>query len=352
MYFPGWQHGTGMCHYLSMNRKDKLQKYKLFFFYTVCIGLLLSPIISRAEKVFIPYKKSAVEIRLNTGYMTGRSTEEIYDVDGSGSQGRKLSQLNWNIDHIKLYGIGASLIPVRRMWLHIDYFNNLSHSSGTMEDFDWLYPGSDWSNYSFHRDTTVTNVDGIDINGEFLIKEYLPNRKAKISFSALIGYRRDRFSWRASGGLGIYSVNSFRDTPYIFKNKVVVSYQQKYTVPYIGLNIRAWKEVFETNLKIGIKVRYSNLVHGEDIDTHYLSNVRFEDKASGGTWRSYDVNTSLELSRRFSVNLGYVADIYSVGDASTKIINLSTGKATLYSGPYAALSHHSNKLYLGITYLY
>lgn len=329
-----------------------LNKDGIFFLLAIC--LFSTPHAGLAGNDLISNNLARTELRLGTGLLNGESGEYVYDADGTGSgiPGYKVSELNWQLNNVNMVGIGASIIPNPRLRFNVDYWSNAGDGDGTMDDYDWLYVGLDWSHWSHHSDTTVTDVSSLDVNGEFTLFSF---DKEKTYITALLGYKQDKLAWEAVGGYGIYSdLNAlgYRDLPVVFPNVPGISYEQTYNMPYVGLGVRSVGNSRAMPIVLSASFRYSNQVHGEDVDIHHLRDLRFEESGDDGIWQAYDIRIDFHFSPSLSFNLSYAAQRYAEIEATTEVTDLITGAKTFYPGPAAGLDHHSSMRSLGLTYLF
>jgi plasminogen activator len=289
------------------------------------------------------------EYRVATGMLNGESGEYVYDADGfyTGIPGYKFSELKWELNDVHMLGVGGTYHANKRMRFNLDYWVNAGEQDGTMDDYDWVYVGSDWSHWSHHDNTAVTTAEKLDLNGDFTL---YASRKSGGAISALVGYRQDRFGWESSGGYGIYSDTAYRDTLVLFSDVPVISYEQTYRTPYIGVAMQSGGRGSGRKLQFDAKLRYSQWVSGEDVDHHLLRYLRFEEEGSGGDWIEYDVSLTYLLNKRASLNIAYSAQEYDEIKASTTVTDLLTGATTLYAGDSAGLDHSSQQLTLGFSF--
>ncbi len=303
------------------------------------------------------------EIRLNTGLLNGHSGRYRYDAYGkaSGVPGHKLTQLNWTLENVPMVGVGFSIASAKWLRVSADYWTNATDSNATMDDYDWnqdymgLYTdmSTDWSHWAHHDSTTVTKAESIDLNAEITI--FQSDRKKdfdreRFTITAILGYKQDQFIWNANaaGVYGIYSNTAYRDNQNItFPEGPVVSYEQQYKIPYVGLGLNATNA---NQITFSARVRYSNQVQGDSIDYHYVDEARFDDSGDNGKWLSWDIKMDFHMSKALLLNAAYMTQYYSEIKASTMHTDLKTGDKTLYQGDAAGLDHHSNMLSLGLTY--
>jgi plasminogen activator len=290
------------------------------------------------------------EIRLSAGRLNGVSGEFVYDAFGadSGIPGYKLSELQWQLESVYLVGLGASITPNEWLRLNVDYWTAPSDGNGTMDDYDWLYVGLDWSHWSHHDDTSVTEVGSLDLNGEFTLYDF---GKKKTVITGLLGFKHDTLAWQSVGGYGIYSsTGGYRDLFVTFPNTPGISYEQTFYMPYIGVGVRATTNNGSMPIVLSASFRYSNQVHGEGVDIHHLRDLRFEDSGDGGKWQAYDINIDFHLSKTLALNLGYAAQRYAEVKATTTMTDLASGDKFFFPGDAAGLDNRSNLLKMGLSY--
>jgi plasminogen activator len=232
--------------------------------------------------------------------------------------------------------------------LNVDYWTAPSDGNGTMDDYDWLYVGLDWSHWSHHDDTSVTEVGSLDLNGEFTLYDF---GKKKTVITGLLGFKHDTLAWQSVGGYGIYSsTGGYRDLFVTFPNTPGISYEQTFYMPYIGVGVRATTNNGSMPIVLSASFRYSNQVHGEGVDIHHLRDLRFEDSGDGGKWQAYDINIDFHLSKTLALNLGYAAQRYAEVKATTTMTDLASGDKFFFPGDAAGLDNRSNLLKMGLSY--
>ncbi len=288
------------------------------------------------------------EYRVATGLLNGESGEYVYDADGfyTGIPGYKISELKWQLNDVHMLGVGGTYHASNRLRLNVDYWVNAGEQDGTMDDYDWLYIGLGWSHWSHHDNTAVTKAEKFDLNGGYTLYS---SATGSDTISALAGYRQDRFGWESSGGYGIYSDVTYRDTAVVFPETPVISYEQTYRTPYIGLALHSGGGSGH-RLVFDAKLRYSQWVSAEDVDHHILRDLRFEEEGSGGDWIEYDLSLSYLLSKRASLSFSYSAQEYDEIKASSTATDLLSGTVWLYPGESAGLDHSSQQLSVGFSY--
>ena len=199
-----------------------------------------------------------ITARLQTGYLTGEANEYVYE------SGHTISKLTWKIDDIYMIGAGISVQPLSWLAINADGWLNISDGNGTMDDYDYLsFDTTDWTHWSHHGNTDVTKGIMLDINIELI-----PFTVGPVTFSCLLGYKRDNWEWEARGGSYVYSENGFRDTSGTFKNELGITYEQTFEVPYIGIGMNGDFGAFDLKARI----IGSSFVSGEAVDHHHLRN--------------------------------------------------------------------------------
>lgn len=193
--------------------------------------------------------------------LTTKAKERVFD----SNTGRKISLLNWQ-------GNNAQIARDSLEWHSIPWFSlgaagwtSFDTGDGSMTDYDWFTPGQrHWSDRSKSPDTRLNYANQYDIN----IKGWLltaPNYDL-----GLVGsYQQTRYSWKAIGGH--YNYNNGTNIGSFNPDIATVSYQQKFSLPYIGFTGRyRYQNVEFTGL-----FEYSHWVTGEVTDQHYLRDTTF-----------------------------------------------------------------------------
>ncbi|PHR29948.1 MAG: hypothetical protein COA36_03620, partial [Desulfotalea sp.] len=87
---------------------------------------------------------SAVRFTLGVGagYLTGESTEIVYWPELNN---HKASELTWNIDNLYMIGVSGVLEVGSRLSFNFDGWFKATDGEGSMDDYDWLTPGADWT---------------------------------------------------------------------------------------------------------------------------------------------------------------------------------------------------------------
>ena len=286
-------------------------------------------------------------LTLNSGLLKGESGEYVYDADGiSGITGYKISELQWSLDDVPMVGLELAH-EVGDFTLNLDYWTNAGEGEGSMDDYDWLYVGLDWSHWSHHDNTAVRDISRFDISGDFVINRF---RWENTALYASLGYRQDHLEWQATGGEGVYSIDSYRDSYVIFPDIPVISYEQTYRTPYVGLGIHSKGRSGGTNITLDARLRFSDWVDAEDVDTHHLRALRFEEEGDGGRWTAFDVRMVFALGRQLDFRIGYSSTEYQEVSANTLITDLTDGSESFYPGDTAGLDHSSSMVSLGLGY--
>ena len=294
------------------------------------------------------------ELRLSSGLLNGESGEYVYDAYGAytGIPGYKISELQWEMNDVYMAGIGATMPIGNWVELNFDYWKNATEGDGTMDDYDWLYVGQDWSHWSHHEDTDVRDVTMIDASADITIHRF-KDRNASLYQTILygtVGYKQDHFDWQSRGGYGTYSVDTFRDTYLTFPDVPGISYEQTFSTPYIGLGVESSNNYNGMDMVLTANVRYSQWAEGEDVDIHHLRSLKFEEEGEDGEWIGYDVTLEFEIARQLTLMLGYAYQRYEEIMATTLVTDQITGAQYFYHGDAAGLDHSSDMMTLELNY--
>lgn len=290
--------------------------------------------INISEKVVI------VTGRISAGYLTGKANELVYWPAGSST---KLSQLTWTLDNVFMVGGGISVQPLEWLKFNADVFVKANDGSGEMDDYDWLYTTSEWSDWSHHDDVELTKGSMFDINAEFI---FFQRREATLS--GIIGYKRDNWEWEGRGGDVVYSTYSFRDTTGYFPDDLlVITYEQTFNVPYIGIGFQADLDpVYLSGRLIG-----STLFSATAKDHHHLRNLYFEDEFENGNMVGLDIGGTYKFTDHLALMAKYHFYKYFTTDGDTTITNQSTGAKTVYND-IAGINNQVNLFSLSLIYMF
>ena len=172
---------------------------------------------------------------LTAGQATGEANELVYCQPVSGcSVDYKLSHLIWEIKDVTMLVAGFSR-TINDLTLNIEGKFGVTEGNGTMDDYDWMYTNAAWSDWSHHDDTSVAEAMIWDINFDF--RFYASNNT---NLAMVLGYKSEIWAWESRGGSYIYSDTSYRDSTGSFTpGELGISYEQNFSMPYVGLKFNA-----------------------------------------------------------------------------------------------------------------
>jgi plasminogen activator len=241
------------------------------------------------------------DIRVQTGYMTGTANEIVYA--GSDSD-NLLSQLIWEIDELFMVGFGAS---VQQKWIafHADAWFKAADGEGTMDDYDWIFGGPGWSDWSHHEDTTISEAWIIDLNLEFMIPQLSTD---SFVTSAIVGYKYENYEWQARGGSYIYSSNpGWRDLTGTFPAGALgITYSQTWDAPYIGFDLRGSIGKFELSGR-AIGTTYAKV---DTHDTHHFRSLNVVAEGDHGDMYSLGLTGGYHFTDHLALNTSYLYTSY------------------------------------------
>lgn len=296
-----------------------------------------NPAAPAEQTIIADHQGVTVSAHLATGVVNGKSHEFAYNLNN----GAKLSELIWSIDNVMMANVGVTVATPHWLKLNLDFWFNLTDSA-EMDDYDWFVNGLPWTHWSNHPDTTLESGTMLDFNAEINLIE-----PREFTFFGILGFKRDAWSWDARGGSYIYSVNRFRDTAGTFpSDQKVISYEQWFNVPYLGLGIGFGSPSF----RVKAKVFGSPYLWAGQVDDHYLRNLRFESDLAGGTMIGVDLSATYHFTEQFAVSLAVFAQNYSELKGEETITDTATGQKITLAGDPAGFDHQSAMLSLGLHY--
>lgn len=287
-----------------------------------------------------PTSPVTFSVDLGAGYLTGESKEVVF---APAFGNHKTSELTWEIDNLFMVGVGASLSV--HQWLTVNFSGwfKATDGEGSMDDYDYLLVGQDWTDWSRHEDTDVTEGSIIDLNAGLSFF-----RTDTVNFEALVGYKRDNFGWEAAGGDFIYSEGGFRNTTGSFTAGVpVISYEQTFSSLYFGLGMAAKINAFE----LGGRLIYSPLVQGEADDHHFLRNLVTSDDGEDGDLIAFDVTGSYAITDHLAVEMGYSYQRYDMMQGDS-VWNFQDEGVVIFFPDGAGMEQTSSLFSAGLRYTF
>ncbi len=313
----------------------------------IYIGLLLSVTVQLANAYTYRHKKNNTTVYISTGQTNVKANELVYCQPISGCPvDHKLSQLIWDTRNTTVLVAGLNAPLGKSYNLNIEGKFGITEGESVMDDYDWQYIGLDWSDWSHHEDTTLTESTSVDINLDINL---YGNKKSKLSL--IVGYKNESWAWESRGGTYIYSTipTDYRDLSGSFTpGELGISYEQRFAMPYLGFK-------FQTRVnkwKFNIQYDYSNQVEVSATDHHHLRNLIFEDYYEKGTMSAYKVGVGYQIIKNFDVYFRYDAQLYEEVRGNTTYIDSNTGVIIGNCVNCAGADNSANTWTIGMSYVY
>ncbi len=291
-------------------------------------------------------------LEASAGQVAGSASELVFDYPLG--EKFKVSELTWDLQDVALAGVRASVGLGRRLTFSAGVRRALSEGRGGMVDRDWMYSQAiafglldaddvtddDWTHESRHPDTTVDEATLLDLGLSVLAWESGPLR-----LGGVLGFARDSWSWSARGGTFVYSRDGFRDWTGQFRSDdgrepLVISYEQRYSIPYVGLTASWEHPVF----RISARVLASPAVSGSDEDYHALRDTTFDGEFSGGAYLGLGADATWAFAGRWYATLS--AEHRSIGGL-TGDLTVRAPDGTWRFGDAAGVSLRATLITLG-----
>lgn len=263
---------------------------------------------------------------------SSKAIELVYDPNDISY---KLSELTWVINNAPLLALNYKLPLKDKTYFSLYYKKNINTTTGLMDDYDWLYTNMDWSHWSHHENTLVTNIDIYGFT--FDTKKFHKN------YSLTLGYEVERKKWKAYDGTYIYSTvpTDFRDLSGTFSG-LGITYIQELTTPYVALNAD-----YEFNaLDIRAKLLYTPIASAKDYDTHHARDIQFDSTFKSITMLGVSLEANYIFPDSSYLKASYKYTSYQEKKGTTKNTDLTTGVVQTYPG--AGLSNISS--YVEVVY--
>jgi len=174
----------------------------------------------------------------NIGLLNGNISEYVYEFYSCKNTDSLLSRLDWDLKNIFFYEHKIHFDIVKYIYLGLDVLAAFSKESGNMQDYDWLNSFSiSWyyddptelTNYSIHTNylNTYNNLScSLGLNFYFIPQTVL---------TAFLQFEYSYVGFDGIDGSSFYKERNWEE--YQFSGKVI-SYNQKYKLPFIGLSFR------------------------------------------------------------------------------------------------------------------
>ncbi len=292
-----------------------------------------SHIIEKQASININDHVVMISGSLSYGLVNGKSRELVYDT----STGHKNSELDWQLSNVSMVGVGASIKPLSWLRLNGNFWFKVSEGDGNIDDYDWrLYGYDDWTDWS-HSPTNVTEGIMYDVNMELTFLRF-----NQTSLYGIVGFKHDHWKWEAHGGTFIYSSYYVRDTVGSFpSDELVLTYEQTYDVPYIGIGFHANLDpVTLTGRIIG-----STLVSSSDEDNHPLRDLNISSSLDDGKMWGIDFACTYNFTPHIAATAAFQYTKYEEIKGDKNWNFYSEGDRFTYGG---GLDNQSTLAYLSL----
>lgn len=232
---------------------------------------------------------------VGAGYLSGESTELVYWPEANN---HKASELTWEIDNLYMIGVNGVLEVGNWLSFNFDGWFKATDGDGSMDDYDWQVPGYEWTDWSHHEDTDVTDGSMVDVSANF---SFFKAQNAVLT--GIVGYKRDNFGWEARGGDFTYSSGGFRNYRGSFPDgELGISYEQTLESLYGGLGFSAQ---FTNRFQLAGRVIYSPFVQGEATDYHHMRNLVTYDDFEDGDLIAFDISGTWGFTDNLGLEVGF-----------------------------------------------
>ena len=229
-------------------------------------------------------------IGLNVSDFNAETHELLYLPQTTGD-GRKISELIYKIEKVKLFGVNLDYGIDESIHLYLGYKKNTSPGNGFTTDYDWVDDSNPdtITNESYHDDTHIENVSVLDLGiaKSFTVQNITP--------WVSLGYKLEKIKIKVYDGYGFYY-----GIPVTF-NGLGLTFEQEYKGPYIEIGT-AYRY---KDLTADVGVKYSPLMRATYKDRHHF--VPFTETASFDDTTMVNINlgASYHISKHQQLRLSY-----------------------------------------------
>ncbi|WP_237388399.1 omptin family outer membrane protease [Xenorhabdus sp. Sc-CR9] len=279
---------------------------------------------------------------IDFGWLRGESKEYVYDVE----TGRKMSELDWKIGNALIAKGSISWDTFYWLTLNANGWVKLTSRNSKSDDYNYNLNNSkkqsqsEWIDKSVSPNTPLNYANEFDLNAiTWLIKQ--PDYK----LGALLGYQETRFSWTDYDGY--YSYDGGKDKG-SFSSTAGIGYQQKYSLPYIGLR----GQYRYQDLEFNILLKFSPWVKAKDHDEHYLSNQTFYEQSDSVRYYGVAIDAGYYVTPEIKVYTAFVWNKYHEGKGNTVMHNNKTDKTNYSDDGSSGIENRNYNMNFGVQYCF
>ena len=265
--------------------------------------------------IFLPSFLLSKPLPIYTKVYLSNYSSESSEIVNDPSTNKKISELIWEIENTSLLGIGFHIPSKNNFKLNLSYQTMLGKNNGTMNDYDWLKDyTTEWSDWSTHPNTKITNISILDINLQYDFK------KDKYGNNYIIygGYKVEEHGFEAYDGSYIYTdsnstnSNDFRQKSGSF-NGLGITYKETFK----SLYLKGMFEKYIDDFVFKGFLTYSPFVIVTNEDTHHFRS--FTNTNTFDATSMYEVGFGISYYFRKDLALGfdYTKRVYLETDGNT-----------------------------------
>jgi outer membrane protease len=288
-------------------------------------------------------------------HVTGSAHEYVFRNNGAYTQ----SRLDWQINDVNMLNasIGVRLTP----WVSFQLSGGTKlNGESELDDYDWELKGHDWTQWSNHPQTTITDANRVDVSGNLSLFRH-PN----FTLDAIGGVRWNQWGFKAFGGhqISTSDINDpakFRDTALDFPAEPIIGYKQNLITPYLGMQLNVMFDHFAFDAAVAA----SPFSSAHDYDQHFLGrHTLYQGSFHNGNYVDYKFGGSWKYSEKLTFTGNWEREQYSLTKGSTtgNTINLSgvngTGTVTtnknpgnVKEGPAGGFDNSTDRFSIGAVY--
>lgn len=302
------------------------------------VSLLVAANISAAAQSPLQLNTTADSLSLSTsvGWLGGKSQELVYNPD----TGKKISQLDWKINNLAILKGDIAWDAFSWLTLNARGWTSLASGSSTMDDWDWQSDNqSGFTDHSQHPNTRLNYANEFDIN----LKGWLL-QDDNYRLGTVVGYQQTRFSWTAFGGS--YWYNNGSDTGEFPRGEAGIGYQQRFSMPYIGLA----GQYRINNIEFNALLKYSPWVQAKDNDEHYARDLTFREKTRNSDFYGASLDAGYYVTPKAKVFTALSYNRYSEGKGASQMIDNTNNHHIEQGGDAAGIANKNYSVTLGVAY--
>ena len=292
--------------FFTISRPHCALKYR-FLWFCFLLALILPPRLYGEELPLSTPTEAfpRFHIAIQTGVIHGVTKELVFD------QGRKISEIAWEMKPIIVTGYTISAKPHKRVATNFSYGSGVNNHLGSVEDSDF----KDGIKSSFSKHTATLErayFSDLDVGYDLL-------KGDPVTLTGILGYSLRRIKIGAKNGYVESPSGSMQKDTF----GTGIEYEQIYKFPYLGISL---DYALRQRLTLNLSAFYSNHVAIDTLDNHFRRDTDFYDRMRGGVYYAVGPSANFKMSRNNALSVSSLYTKIKAVNGNSYAVTTSTGE--------------------------